>query len=496
MAILTIDCGLSAVKAAAFTTSGEILANAECPNDALRVNGASSRMDMDRLFELAAGRIREVLDLLDNPSCIQAISLTGHGNGAYIVDKDGAGALAVSSMDTTAADLVTRWIRDGVAAEISRNVGGYVWAGQPLPILSLLRDELPGEYTVLFCKDWVRYRLTGFLATDRGEASAAGLLDAATGAWAFDVFDSVGIANAPAMVPELLENPQSHAGRISAEGSKLTGIETGVPVFAGSIDLAVGAYGDRLDNRDTLHVTAGTWSIIQKRTIRNKKPAEFLQIIDSPWIGEKLLVESSPTCAANFAVVARFLRGDTDKPGNLSGNPGEGNIDFKHWERLVAESADDEVPLYLPYPTGAWDMPEVRAFFVGDSSDYADRQIVRAVYEGIVCGIVRQIGKFFAAGENPGSILLTGGLIRSSTWVQMLCDATQLPVEVADDPHAGLRGCMMCAAEGLGIEHTDCGIHRDRYLPDVSMKTKWAEKFDRFMLAIERSREDFGRSEG
>ena len=489
MAILTIDCGLSAVKAAAFTTSGEILANAECPNNALCVNGASSRVDMDRLFELAAARIREVLRSLDDPSCIQAVSLTGHGNGAYIVDKDGAGVLAVSSMDTTAADLVTRWIRDGVAAEISHNVGGYVWAGQPLPILSLLRDELPGDYTLFFCKDWVRYRLTGFLATDRGEASAAGLLDAVTGTWAFDVFDSAGILNAPAMVPQLLESPQSHAGRISPEGSKLTGIEAGVPVFAGSIDLAVGAYGDRLDNRDTLHITAGTWSIIQKRTIRNKKPAEILQIIDSPWIGEKLLVESSPTCAVNFAIAARLLHEGTS-------NADSGNIDFNLWERMVVESADDKIPPYLPYPTGAWDMPKARALFVGDSSDCTDRQIVRAVYEGIVCGIVRQIRKFFAAGENPGSILLTGGLIRSSTWVQMLCDATQLPVEVADDPHAGLRGCMMCAAEGLGIEHTDRGIHRDRYLPDVSMKAKWVEKLDRFLLAIERSRGDFDRSGG
>ncbi|HUU58239.1 MAG TPA: FGGY family carbohydrate kinase [Phycisphaerae bacterium] len=471
---LGIDAGLSGVKVGAFAPDGTILALAEVANDALRRDGPQSEMDMPRLWELACQGVRQVVGSLPPGRQPQAVGLCGHGNGVYLVSPDAAPLLAVSSMDTRAAPIVDAWLRDGTGERICKAVGGHVWSGQPLPILAQL--GLPSRpATLLFCKDWIRHRLTGTLVTDRGDASAAGLLELKTGVWARDVFESVGLGRIAELLPDLAECFDK-TGEVTGAAADQTGLRAGTPVFGGSIDLTIGALGDGLDDRESLHVTAGTWAIHQARAGEPVLPADILQTVVAPWPGEFMLVESSPTSAVNLAWLANLL--------------GPAGADYEQWDRWVLSGGDEPgAPMYLPYPTGAWDLPSVRAALADVRPEHDAPAVVRAVYEGIVMGHRRQIAKYLAAGIPVRRLIVTGGLTRSGGWCQWLADHTGLPVEVSGNAHAACWGAAICALRGMGRPVEGAPPARTRFEPRPEHRAQCDERFARFMARLDEIKE-------
>lgn len=431
--VLAIDAGLSCIKVAAYTAAGELVALAEAPNTAVRTSGPCSDVDLPRLWQLVGQGVREATAKLGDTR-VAAVALGGHGNGIYRIGPGGEDLYGITSMDVRAQAVVDAWDRSGVSRDIHRAVGGHTWAGQPLPLLACRGDDAGG--TLLFCKDYIRYRLSGRAAVDRGDASAAGLLNLATGDWSAQAFDAAGLPWARKLLPPLVD-PWQQAGSVTAEASRHTGLLAGTPVAAGSVDFALGAFGDGLADRATLHVTAGTWAIHQRRMSSPLTHDTILQTITAPWPGEFLMVESSPTCAINLQWLQNLLRPD--------------EAAWRQWDAWLDAPLPPDAPLCLPYPVGAWDMPAQRAHIYNVCPGTGSRELVPAVFEGIVLGHRRQIDKCRRLGEPLQKLVVTGGLTRSGGWCQMLADYTQLEVAVAANPHAACWGAALCALAAAGL---------------------------------------------
>lgn len=475
--VLAVDIGLSAVKAGVFDANGALVALIESPNRAVRHNSTSSCVDMKLLWAQVCDVVAQCLTKVQSPASIKAVGLCGHGNGAYLIDHRGQDKCGVSSMDTRAQPLLNRERMREKAATIAKLVGGHLWAGQPLAILAVLKDELSPGLTLLFAKDYVRYRLTGLCVTDPGDASAAGLVDLNTGRWshsAMSLFGLDGFCN----LPDLATSSCQITGTVNAIGANQTHLPEGTPVVAGSIDLAMGAMGDGLADEATLHVTAGTWGIHQLRRSQRVRPMTILQTIRSPWCGadEMLWVESSPTSAINLTCLQRLFATNTDP--------------FAQWETCLNDQIALDDPVYLPYPLGCWDMPNQRAVFANIAMNPGPAKAVRAVYEGIVLGHLRQIHKYQSLTNDINRLMVTGGLTRSAAWVRMLCDAAQLPVEIADNPHAALRGAAMCAAKSIKMNSFSPGPALKRITPLKARKTHWQRRYELFNNMLEHRRVD------
>lgn len=466
MNVLAIDLGLSAVKAGVFGAGGALLALAEKPNSAVSRDVDIAPVNMDGLWRLACETIRASLAKAEHAHPIEAVVVCGHGNGVYLVDRAGRGICGVSSMDTRAESVLAGWQGDGRARKIAEIVGGHLWAGQPLAILAAMKERLPSGLTLLFAKDWIRCRLTGRRVTDPGDASAAGLLALADGRWAREAMNLAGVEGLVSL-PDLAESSQAVTGSITASAASITGLAEGTLVVAGSIDLAMGALGDGLSDDRSLHVTAGTWAIHQMRRKEISRPNAILQTIRSPWLGETLWVESSPTSGINLT----WLRQRLTTNGHS----------FTQWDAWAGAEVREDDPIYLPYPAGCWDMPLQRAGFVGLPLRAGPKRVVRAVYEGIVLGHCRQIQKYLSLAGGIDRLIVTGGLTRSVAWRQMLSDATQLPLEAANDPHAALRGAAACAAEGIGMHWSPVAPSREQVVPRREMKTHWQTRYDAFL---------------
>jgi L-xylulokinase len=343
-------------------------------------------------------------------------------------------------MDRRATSVSEKWQTRPIADQLLKQTANHVWPGQPLPLLAHLREEgrLPESFRLLFCKDWLRWRLTGEMVTDQTDASAAGLIDIHTGEWAEQAFIAAGLPMLTSALPGLV-NSSTRTGVVCNAAAKATGLRAGTPVFGGGIDLALGAIADGLTEAGLLHVTAGTWSINQQ-LLQNDAPSAVpncLQIICAPNGRSRILVDSSPTSAINLDVLCALT--------------GQSSPDFTRWEPLVeATCLEPDDPIYLPYPAGAWDIAcdsaGLRQLHAGLTFD----RIVRAVYEGIVLGHLRQIRKFQEAGT-VARLVACGGLTRSEAWCRMLCNYAQLPLHVSDNPHATSRGAARLVLKGLGI---------------------------------------------
>lgn len=58
--------------------------------------------------------------------------------------------------------------------------------------------------------------------------------------------------------------------------------------------------------------------------------------------------------------------------------------------------------------------------------------------------------KLLQLGDGTQTIRFTGGPTHSRIWMQMFCDASNLPLEIVDVEQSGCRAAAMCAAVGTG----------------------------------------------
>lgn len=463
--VIGIDIGLSRIKVAAFNEHSDHLAMVERPNDSIKSSGMCVEADMTHLWRTVCNATRQVTSSLTPELRPEAVGLSGHGNGIYLISGSKP-LLGITSLDRRGAGVVDLWDRSGTNDLLFKYTGSHPWPGQTLALLAAL-DDLPHGIRMLFCKDWIRYCLTGNFVTDRGDASAAGLIDLRSGQWCKKALDIALNGRSCPILPDISDSNQC-TGTVTQSAADETGLDAGTKVACGSVDFALGALGDDLSDDSTLHVTAGTWAINQRRTKDATANDRIFQTISSPWTGEFLAVESSPTSAINLQWIEQMFQPELD-----------GYAQFEKW---VSRIPDDVcAPMYTPYPFGVWDLRGANANLLNLKPSTEPRDIVRAVYEGIALGHKRQIDKYLQSGSHIRRLIVTGGLSRSAGWCQMLSDCTGIPVEVSDNTHAGIWGAALCAFSMLEISCTASYNRPKRYCPNFVLKDYYDARYWQFM---------------
>ena len=128
---LSIDCGLTKVKANIFNSNGDMVAEAgyDTPLENFLVDTVKLR---EKVVDLVKAVVFKASASAED---IKTVSTSGHGNGAYLLLDDGVYKHGYSSMfvDSTPYTPPTDVVF-GITNQTS-------WSGQPLPILSYLKNE-------------------------------------------------------------------------------------------------------------------------------------------------------------------------------------------------------------------------------------------------------------------------------------------------------------------------------------------------------------------
>ena len=450
--LLGIDNGSTVSKAALFDFHGKEIAVASCKADTEYPHSGWTERGMEMLWQSTASAIRDVLAKSGaKPEDIAGIGNTGHGNGVYLLDKQGQPLRnGIQSMDSRAAEIVANWNRDNLHAKVFPYTIQSFWPAQPNALLAWLKQNEPKNYerlgAILLVKDYIKYRLTGEISSDFTDMSATSLLDVRNKSYSRELMGMYGLAEAYDALPPLKQSSEI-AGRVTASAAQETGLKAGTPVVGGLFDVDASAIGAGTINVNQACLVMGSWSInevITKDPIVD--PRLFMTtLFASP--GLFLTIEGSATSATNLEWFVNQCCGDE-------------RAEAKRRGISVYEVCNEEVAslppgstniIFHPFLYGSNVQPTARAGFYGVAGWHTRAHLLRALYEGVVFGHLSHIEKLRAAGAQINSARLTGGGSRSAVWSQMFADTIQVPMEVSDGNELGARGVALSAGIGAGV---------------------------------------------
>ena len=110
----------------------------------------------------------------------------------------------------------------------------------------------------------------------------------------------------------------------------------------------------------------------------------------------------------------------------------------------------------LPYFDGERtpDLPDATGTLAGLRTDTEPAQLVRAAYEGVVCGLLDALDALLTdagVATNAGRVVVVGGGAHSAVYPRLLADLLQRPLEIAATAEYVARGaCVQAAAAFTG----------------------------------------------
>lgn len=446
--VLGIDNGGTITKAALYTLNGKEVGSSSIKTKMIMPQPYHTERDMDELWQANVAVIRGVLQSTQiKADQIIGMSITGHGNGLYLTNKQGEPVYnGIISTDNRAKVFVDKWSQDPCfEREVLPKTMQSVWAGQPVALLAWLKEHKPEvvmETDYLFMvKDFVRFKLTGEAFVEVTDLSGTNLLNVRDRCYDKELLRFFNLEEIMPKLPPLKESTD-RCGYVTKEAAEATGLREGTPIAGGIFDIAASAIASGLVEEEKLCIVAGTWSIneyISKKPVINKELfMTSIYCLPDYW----LTTEASPTSASNLEwFIDHFM--DDEKRNAFEQNKSVYDI----CNRLVESTTPDESNLlFFPFLFGTNTVPDANACFIGINSWHKKEHFLRAVYEGIVFGHMYHIERLLKFREKPEMARIAGGVTKSDVWVQLFADCLQLPLEVVEVKEHGTLGTAMCAA--------------------------------------------------
>lgn len=482
--LLGLDGGSSATKAVIFDTQGNVVGVGREESRLEHPQAHWVERDMEAVWASAAQAIRSALAAAGIDSHeILAIGVTAHGDGLYPLDRRGKPLdHAITSLDSRGAGIVENWCRDGMREEALARIGQMPFAFSPVTLLAWMQTHQPKRYaalgSVLSCKDWLRFKLTGEMATDFTEAST-GFTDVNTQRYSREALAMLGIDSVFDALPEV-RMPDEVAGHVSESAARATGLKAGTPVATGLHDVTASAVGLGNIESDTLTIAAGTFSINEVFSDAPKPDARWATR-NGLRPGQWLNMAISPASSSNLEWFHRQW-----------GQPGDGGTGAFLAELESALDSAFQSPsrlVYHPFLYGSpYDEPASAGLF--GLQGWHDRgHVLRAILEGVVFNHrvhVDALAEAFAIDR----VRITGGGSHSPRLAQLFADSLGRPLETSRIQEAAAWGAAICAGVAAdvfpSIESATALCEVDhRYLPDAERRDECQRGFERYQRLVE-----------
>lgn len=452
--LIAVDSGLTVTKAVVFDAAGRSLSVASAEVPQLMPQPHHVERDMSALWRAAARSIGEaVAQAAIDEAEIAAISVTGHGDGVYLIDHDRAPlGPAVLSLDSRAGGIVLDWEQRRVNAEALAVTGQTPMIAAPAAILAWIQRHEPERFArigwALSCKDWLRLCLTGEVATDPTEASTS-FTAVETQGYSRDALRLFGLEALEGRLPDILPSTAT-AGKVTPEAADASGLPAGLPVVVGLHDVTAAAVGLGMIELGDLAMVAGTYSInetILDAPLRDRD--YFCRNAVEP--GRWMAMAISPASSAN---IDWFLK--VFCAAELAEAETVGDSIFDRLEPEIAaafaedEAAEDGAVVYHPFLFGSPHGPAASGAFLGLRGWHGRGTVMRAILEGIVFNHRTHVDALRRRVPLRRA-RLAGGSARSGRMVQLFADTLGMPVETVDAEEVSALGAALCAGVACGL---------------------------------------------
>jgi len=439
-----VDLGGSVIKAGVYSPEGQEIIVAERPFPTQSPAAGFSERDMDILWQITSGVINEAIDNSRlSASEIAGVSFSSHGKGLYLLNKNGKPVRnGIVSSDSRAQHIVDEWHTNGTAKQAYPISLQQLWPSHPAALLRWLKEYEPDNYRdtsyVLMVHDYIRYRLTEQITCEETNISGSQLYNPNQSSYEPELCRLFGIDEVNDKLASVI-NSAELAGCVTTHAAKECGLAEGTPVFGGLFDVVGAALSSGVTQKEKLSAVAGTWTI-STRVFNEIIPADYPYVWGKYCIpGSYFVHEGSPTSASNLAWFTRNFFNQRLQ-------------DYNELRRCIAEGATRKNDiLFFPWLYGSNYHSNLHGGLIGLSSHHTDADIIYAIYQGIVFSHLLHQDRIIGIENSTQSIRFTGGPTQSEQWMQMFCDASNIPLDIVDVQQSGCRAAALCAAVGTGF---------------------------------------------
>jgi len=442
--IVAIDVGTQSTRAAVVTAGGEILGISQLLHDTDEPHAGWAQQRPTQWWEEACEATRSVLKETGvGAKSIAAVASCGQMHGPVGVSATGevTNEWAQLWCDKRCAEQVEAIRSANDEADLMQRAGNPLnpaWVGIKV---RWEKENDPDAYGrtqfYLVPKDFINYRLTGVAAADPSEAACTYIYDCRTNQYDAELAQIVGVdANKFAPVYP------SHAviGRVTEEGAGLTGIPAGTPVVAGGGDFPVSMLGFGIVGEGVLADVTGTSSLLathSRSALIDPGIQNCRHVVDG-WIPFTILDcggVSMKWCKDLMSTVA------TDKS-------------YDELIELARQApAGSDGLIFYSYMRGERRRENInsRGGYFGVKLEHEANHFVRAVMEGVALSIGKDAGLFKKLGLEVDRVFSVGGGTRNELWNEIKAGVLGKPLEISPEPEAGIKGCGLLGAAGVGL---------------------------------------------
>ena len=401
--------------------------------------------------------IRELVKSAGDSRLIRAIGLTGQMHGLTALDRQGevVRPCIVYSDLRNSEQCIQITDKAGGAEEYYRKTGNRMISACTGATMLWMKQNEPElfEKTVVVVspKDYIRYRLTGGMATDVSDASGFGVFDVAHRIWNDELIREIGLPRE--IFPKAHESVEIVGEVLPAVAERL-GIPIGVRVAAGGGDAAVQPLGSgALAKAGAFTSTIGTSGFVSglfDHYVPDKNGA--LQMICANESGH-WTAHGGATAGLALMWLEKVFFAEERHVAELLG---ENVYEILDREAAMAPPGSNGL-LFYPMLFGQR-CPEpdnhAKGCFVGINMQHDKRHFFRSALEGVALGIkvcARLLEKM-DANNNIKSMNINGGGASSRLWCQIMADI--FGVEIRRPVHytnGGSIGAAMIAGTGAGL---------------------------------------------
>jgi xylulokinase len=451
--LLGIDLGTSGLKAAVFALDGTLLGLGRATNKYVAGPTGWAEQDPRTWWAGCCEAVQIALAQAGvKAGGVAAVGVCGFHHCPVFLDAEGIPVRpTVVTHDDRLGGSLAELEQSGVLEDVVRISGSRVMTGHFPPIYQLVRTQDPGALDrtrwLLLAKDYLRFQLTGQIGTELCDATGTNLIAMPEQDWSTDLCSLLQVPRHK--LPEIGRSSQL-AGYVTPEAAEATGLEPGTPVVYGGGDSHCALVGLGVVGSGEAGLLLGSNSTLRASFDRLVKPLQQMVWIQQHVAPARFTVSASSMAGSS---VLSWFRGVCfeDEP--------KGAATYRQLESLAASApAGCDGLLFHPYLFGErspFYNPDARGAFLGLRYWHGKEHLVRSIMEGVAFSIANCMDAIQAIAHNAGervNVLRTGksGGGQLSVWRQIIADALDQSLEVADVDEPGCLGAALLAGVGVG----------------------------------------------
>ena len=443
---LGLDLGTGSLKTVLFDVNGKEIAQSTKEYPLYQPHNGWSEQDPEDWYEAAVMTVRDVMEQSGVPKeAVKGLGISGQMMGIVNIDKNGRplrrAILWNDGRTTEACERIRQIVGDDMFMKYSLTPAR---PGLSAAKIQWVKDNQPDIYEqtayILLPKDYLRFRLTGEIATEVSDASATQLLDVPNRRWSQEILDKMELSEE--MLGKVYESHEI-IGYLLPNVAEDMHLTVNCAVVGGAADNAAAGIGTGIVRPGMAMTTIGTSGTVfaySPTPLLDEKKTVYTHCLPVP--GALYFLGSVNSCGASL----KWWR------NNFYPEDSE----YFAINRDVAESKPGANRLiYLPYLNGEQSPHfnlNARGAFVGLAAIHTKADMTRAVMEGATYALRDIMTGIRNTGAEVEKVVMCGGGSKSPFWRQLLADIYNLPVILPDmnSENSAALGVAILAMVGSG----------------------------------------------